>query len=236
PLLDSQGHIIAVLVGQSRHPDYQRGVTNAYSAIRDTGQQARFPASMCNHRRGLFAAISVGLSYGKGQRIPCWLDNKEYTSVAESLLANRAIQRLAGFAEAAFGLWAPRLYSYYREHDNALRVRHSHLRRPFACSVFFAAAFNFGPRVWTFRYHDILNLAFGWCAVQALGKFNPKKGGHLVLWDLKLVIEFPAGALILLPLATIAHSNVPVQEGEERVSFTQFSVGGIFRHIDNGFQ
>ncbi|KAJ7142555.1 hypothetical protein C8R44DRAFT_602837, partial [Mycena epipterygia] len=99
-----------------------------------------------------------------------------------------------------------------------------------------AAAFNFGPNVWTFKHRDVLNLAFGWCAVQALGHFNPKTGGHLVLWDLKLVIEFPHGALILLPSATITHSNVPVENGEERVSFTQFSAGGIFRYVDNGCQ
>jgi hypothetical protein len=79
-------------------------------------------------------------------------------------------------------------------------------------------------------------LVIGWCAIQALGKFDATKGGHLVLWDLKLVIEFPAGALILLPLATIAHSNVPVQDGEERILFTQFSASGIFRYVDNGCQ
>ncbi|KAJ7104639.1 hypothetical protein C8R44DRAFT_631149, partial [Mycena epipterygia] len=110
------------------------------------------------------------------------------------------------------------------------------LRRPFARSVFFCAAFNFGPNVWTFKHRDVLNLAFGWCAVQALGRFDHTKGGHLVLWDLRLVVEFPAGALILLPSATIAHSNVPVQHGEERASFTQFSAGGIFRYLDNGAQ
>jgi hypothetical protein len=90
--------------------------------------------------------------------------------------------------------------------------------------------------VWTFKHRDVLNLAFGWCAVQALGHFNPKMGGHLVLWDLKLVIEFPPGALILLPSATVAHSNIPVQQGEERASFTQFSASGIFRYVDNGCQ
>jgi hypothetical protein len=72
--------------------------------------------------------------------------------------------------------------------------------------------------------------------VQALGNFDPEQGGHLVLWDLKLVVEFPAGALILLPSATIAHSNIPVQEGDERVSFTQYTAGGIFRFIDPGFR
>jgi hypothetical protein len=54
------------------------------------------------------------------------------------------------------------------------------------------------------------------------------------LWDLKLVIEFPAGALILLPSATLAHSNVPVADGQERISFTQYTGGGLFRWIDNG--
>ncbi|KAK7012687.1 hypothetical protein R3P38DRAFT_3323987 [Favolaschia claudopus] len=100
-------------------------------------------------------------------------------------------------------------------------------------SVFFCTAFNFGTNIWTFKHRDVLNLAFGWCAVQALGRFDHTKGGHLVLWDLKLVVEFPHGALILLPSATVAHSNVPVQEGEERLSFTQFSAGGIFRFLDN---
>lgn len=86
------------------------------------------------------------------------------------------------------------------------------------------------------EHRDSLNLAFGWCAVQALGKFNPHKGGHLVLVDLRLVIEFPSGALILLPSATIAHSNTAICSDETRASFTQFCAGGLFRFVDNGFR
>ncbi|KAF8210848.1 hypothetical protein K438DRAFT_1752612 [Mycena galopus ATCC 62051] len=79
--------------------------------------------------------------------------------------------------------------------------------------------------------------SIGWRALQtALGNFDATKGGHLVLWDLKLVVEFPPGAPILLPSATITHSNVPVQLGEEQASFTQFSAGDIFHYIDNNFQ
>ncbi|KAJ7923730.1 hypothetical protein B0H13DRAFT_2230117 [Mycena leptocephala] len=236
PLLDCAGRIIAALAGQPRHGGYREAVQLAYAAICAAAAEARFPASMRHHRRGLFAAINVGISYGKGQSTPCWLNNKEYTGIAETLLANPSINRMAGFADAAFALWAPRLYGHYRECDKKLRKRHPDLRRPFHHSVFFCAAFNFGRNVWTFKHRDILNLAFGWCAVQALGRFDATKGGHLVLWDLKLVVEFPAGALILLPSATVAHSNVPVQENEERVSFTQFSAGGIFRYVDNNFQ
>ncbi|KAF8176653.1 hypothetical protein K438DRAFT_1908668 [Mycena galopus ATCC 62051] len=236
PLLDCNGRIIAVLAGRPAGEDYRAAAAAAFCAIRDAGAEARFPASMRKHRRGLFAAINVGLSYGKGQQVPSWLHNEEYDALADGLLANSYLNRLASFADSAFALWAPRLYAHYRGHDAALRHRHPHLRRPFERSVFFCAAVNFGPNVWTFRHRDVLNLAFGWCAVQALGNFDATKGGHLVLWDLELVVEFPAGALILLPSATIAHSNVPVQPGEERASFTQFSAGGIFRYIDNGFQ
>jgi hypothetical protein len=111
-----------------------------------------------------------------------------------------------------------------------------HLRRNFINSPFPAAAFNFGPNVWTFKHRDRLNCPFGWCAIQALGHFDPKVGGHLILWDLKMVIEFPPGALILIPSATIMHSNIPVQQGDRRVSFTQFCPGGLFRYVDNGFR
>ncbi|KAJ7803236.1 hypothetical protein B0H14DRAFT_3487658 [Mycena olivaceomarginata] len=224
PIIDSKGRIIAVLAGQPNHPEYRETVVLAFQAVCDAGDEARFPASMRKHRRGLFAAINAGLSYGKGQK-------------------TRHVKRMAGFADVAdfsatavFALWAPRLYAHYRDCDTKLDNSHPNLRRPFVGSVFFCAAFNFGRSVWTFRHRDVLNLVFGWCAIQALGKFGATKGGHLVLWDLKLVVEFPAGALILLPSATIAHSNVPVQNGEERISFTQFSASGIFRYVDNGCQ
>ncbi|KAJ7328018.1 hypothetical protein DFH08DRAFT_709877, partial [Mycena albidolilacea] len=85
-------------------------------------------------------------------------------------------------------------------------------------------------------HRDVCNLPFGWCAVQSLSRFDSQRGGHLVLWDLKLVVEFPPGALILLPSATIAHSNIPVDTGDEHISFTQFTAGGLFRYVDNGFR
>lgn len=73
------------------------------------------------------------------------------------------------------------------------------------------------------------------CAIQALGPFDPTKGGHLILWDLRIIIEFPPGATILIPSATLTHSNIPVQDGDERASFTQYTSGAIFRYIDNVF-
>lgn len=56
------------------------------------------------------------------------------------------------------------------------------------------------------------------------------------MWDLKLIIEFPAGSLILIPSASLVHSNIPVQRGDARASITQFCAGGLFRYVDNGFR
>jgi hypothetical protein len=58
----------------------------------------------------------------------------------------------------------------------------------------------------------------------------------LVLWDCHLVVEFPPGSTILLPSAILAHSNLAVSPGETRYSFTQYTAGGLFRWVENGFQ
>lgn len=36
-----------------------------------------------------------------------------------------------------------------------------------------------------FKHHNVLNCPFG------MGNFVPKLGGHLVLWEIKKVVEFP---------------------------------------------
>ncbi|KAJ7886685.1 hypothetical protein B0H13DRAFT_2235202 [Mycena leptocephala] len=223
PLVDVHGRVFAVLVGQPRRDRYAASVAAAYNTITREGMAARFPAPMYKHRRGLFAAINVCLSYGKGQTAPSWLQTN-HDDLADRLLANPDINRLATFASAAFAMWAPRLYQYYHKHDMQLHQHFPDLRRIFPRSGFSCAAFNFGPNVWTFKHRD------------AAGPFDPTKGGHLVLWDLMLVIEFPPGALVLIPSATLSHSNVPVQAGDKHISFTQFTAGGIFRYVDHGYQ
>lgn len=152
------------------------------------------------------------------------------------LNASKAYQPTYDLPLASFQAWAPKVYDYYCERLNSLWEHMPTLRRNFPRSVFPALAFNLGPAVWTYRHRDFLNCPFGWCSVQALGRFDPAKGGHLILWDLELYVEFPPGALILLPSATISHSNVPVQDGDLRMSFVQYCPGGLFRYVDYGFR
>lgn len=135
-------------------------------------------------------------------------------------------------------MWAPRLFRYYSSRLQSLINHDDRNQTNFPNSVWAAATFNFGPNTVCFKHKDYANLPFGWCGVTSLGNFNPTLGGHLVLWDLHLVVEFPAGSTILLPSAAITHSNVPinVNAGERRFSFTQYTAGGVFRWVDQGFQ
>jgi len=85
-------------------------------------------------------------------------------------------------------------------------------------------------------YWDFANLVFGWCSITALGNFDFTRGGHLILWDCKLILEFPPGATILIPSAAIFHSNIPIAAGERRYLFTQYTAGSLFRWVEHGFR
>ncbi|KAJ7077508.1 hypothetical protein B0H15DRAFT_743670, partial [Mycena belliarum] len=144
PIVDAHGRIIAVLAGQPRDPKYSEAVSAAFRSMLLARQEWRFPASMSQHRRGPFPAINVGLSYSKGQRIPLQLNGGEHAVLIRQLLGDPNITRLAVYASAAFALWAPKVYHYYKEHDDALHQKFPHLGRNFAKSVFSSATFNFG--------------------------------------------------------------------------------------------
>ncbi|KAJ7665688.1 hypothetical protein B0H14DRAFT_3695928 [Mycena olivaceomarginata] len=157
--------------------------------------------------------------------------NQANTVVTNELLADPDIQRIVG--------WTNRKYTFTSnictKAREALESERSILRWNFVKTVFAACTFNFGPQAITRSHLDFANLSWGWCAVTALGWFDPDLGGHLILWDLRLVIRFPPGSTIFIPSALICHSNVPIRPHEIRSSFTQYTAGGLFRWIRNGF-
>ena len=113
---------------------------------------------------------------------------------------------------------------------------HPHLRRNYTNSVFAGLTINLGPQTVTQKHTDALNIPFGWCVITALGNYDHKRGGHLVLWDLKMIIEFPPGSTIFIPSACISHSNVKIADNECRYSMTQYTAGGIMRWVACGLQ
>ncbi|KAJ7429912.1 hypothetical protein B0H11DRAFT_2264648 [Mycena galericulata] len=183
------------------------------------------------------ATVATGVSYGGGQTRPGNLLNSATNSaICAIMVANWAIIRITGFTNGMFLSFAPSLHSFYISQMRLLWLGTPYLRRLFleTVSVFVACTFNFGPSTVTLPHVDAANLAWGWCAITSLGHFNPDLGGHLILWDLNLIIRFPPGSTILIPSALLRHSNVSIQQGETRHSFTQYTAGGLFRWVYNG--
>ncbi|KAI0653763.1 hypothetical protein C8Q70DRAFT_927176 [Cubamyces menziesii] len=188
------------------------------------------------HRRGAYASIHSGISYGGGQMQP---DNLKGTRpkqcAVRSLLADARIRRILNFANGAFKVFAPKLQRYYQTTLDLLCQRYPSLKKNSPGSCFTAATFNLGPQTATFPHLDHLNLPWGWCAVTALANFNHARSGQVVLWNVRKVIEVPSGATFFIPSGVIEHSNLAVQPGEERLSITQYSAGALFRWVECGF-
>lgn len=118
----------------------------------------------------------------------------------------------------------------------ALFEQHPHLTHNFSNSIFPAASFNCGPTTVSLEHTDHNNLSHGLCALTALGDYDHTLGGHLILFGLKLAVQFPAGSTILIPSGCMGHGNTPIGEGETRLSIAQYAAGGLFRWVAYGFQ
>ncbi|KAJ7606769.1 hypothetical protein DFH06DRAFT_920133, partial [Mycena polygramma] len=73
-----------------------------------------------------------------------------------------------------------------------------------------------------------------WSVLTALGTYSYLSGGHVIIWDLGLVISFPAGSSILIPTGLLRYSFVKVREGETRYSMLQWAGAGVGRWFANG--
>jgi len=104
-----------------------------------------------------------------------------------------------------------------------------------AIGVFPCRTFNLAKQSTSVPHTDHNNLIHGWCSITALGDFNSILGGHLALWDLGIVVEFPPNSTILIPSSLIVHSNTPIQANEVRYSIVQYGAGHLFRWAKNGF-
>ncbi|KAF8142233.1 hypothetical protein K438DRAFT_1911284 [Mycena galopus ATCC 62051] len=153
--------------------------------------------------------------------------------VLAGLLAQKPFKHIAGFLPVLLKCFAPILHTYYAATMDKLHGWNPQLGRLFPpkLSVFTAVTFNFGPQTVTWPHLDFNNLAWGWCTITALSNFDPDKGGHLILWDLKLIIHFLPGCTILIPSALLRHSNTSIQALEKIFSFTPYTTAGIFREV-----
>ena len=136
----------------------------------------------------------------------------------------------------ALAAFAPKLYRYLAQTLHALFSKCAHLEHNFPSSVFPAASFNCGPQTVSLDHTDYSNLSHGLCALTALGEYDHTLGGHLILFGVKLLIQFPPGSTALIPSGCMDHGNTPIGNGETRLSIAQYAAGGLFRWVAYGFR
>ncbi|KAJ7880485.1 hypothetical protein B0H13DRAFT_2235644 [Mycena leptocephala] len=225
PIIDAKKKVWGVFGGMPDDPNFMKDVHDpAVEAMEKACADASLADDRWFHRHGNFPQLTGGNSYGGGQFEPSELVNGAINAAIFTSLIR------------LFANWALNLFDFYVDYMGAFYKRYKHLKRPFLNGIFSACTFNLGPHTCTLGHRDFGNLAFGWCAITAFGDFDYRKGGHLILWDCKLILEFPPGCTILIPSAAIFHSNIPIASNERRFSFTQYRVGGLFRWVEHDFQ
>ncbi|KAF5338060.1 hypothetical protein D9757_015293 [Collybiopsis confluens] len=249
-IVGCRDRIVAVLGGippGAAEDKWSSVVRDAEGAIEACYAQSTFEEKEREGRRGEFASRTFGFGFGFGNGRPKPMNYKISGSGKQAVAKNKeavdklisnddGIRALSGFTNDLFNCFGHKLYMEYKDAVEELVEKQPELARNFPSTVFAAATVNFGPRSFSPPHMDSDNRADGWCADTALGNFDPDKGGHLVLWDLQLVIRFPPGSSVLFPSALITHSTLPIQPHETRYAFIQYTSGGLFRWRANGFK
>ncbi|KAI0058304.1 hypothetical protein BV25DRAFT_1811115, partial [Artomyces pyxidatus] len=233
-IVDRAGRIIVYLAGRPRgDSSWDACSAEASQALSDAAVACEydFKPEQKLHQRGKYPILHAGYSHGGGPKTPYAIGKKTEVQIGAiaRLTSNKALTRIAGFASSAFQMAAPHIFARYEGCLSDIAAANPHLSKPYANSIFPTATFNLGPQAVTYPHLDSQNVPYGWCAITALGDFDPVKGGHLYLWELKMVIEFPPGSTILVPSALITHGNTPIQPGETRRSFTLYCAGALMR-------
>ncbi|KZV64114.1 hypothetical protein PENSPDRAFT_588875 [Peniophora sp. CONT] len=245
-VLDSDDIIVMVMVGKpvnitpekSLEWDIQsrRYATNV-ERLRKKDERP-FAGKAGHHSRGDYATVTFGVSYGGGRtvRIPFTI------SISRSLLPEAAVCVFKHIIFSSSSYWStdalefffPLAHEVLCERMRELHLHHPHLRFPFKNSVYPACTMNCGPQSVSFLHADGPDYPGIPGSIHAFGSFNPKHGGHLIAFDLKLFIQFPSGTLSLLSSSGMRHGNTPIQSNETRYSFTQYVSGHLIKWVAYG--
>jgi hypothetical protein len=130
----------------------------------------------------------------------------------------------------------PKHFSYYDECLQSVCDITPGCNRPASDLPFAGYTLNVGQQCICRIHVDGCNLAGGLCLVSPYGNFDHKKGGHLILHELNLVLALPPGSMILFPSGLISHQNIPIAVGESRQAFTAYSPSYLFQWVESGYK
>ncbi|KAJ7920509.1 hypothetical protein B0H13DRAFT_1867581 [Mycena leptocephala] len=229
-IVDAEGRIVAVLLGRPDDEDWDEVVRQfelLMEGVRLRGEERGiFKAQNRQHRRGTYYFMGSGVTKGPGQMV-CRIrlhmatiihfflqkpgnlkHSKEYRQLLQLLILNHHIHRMIGLQSSGLARYVPKLYGFLSTTLKGIYEKHPELEQLFTNSVFPAATWNLGPDVVTEEHNDLLN--FGMCGISSGGNYNYKRGGHLWLKQLKLVVDGHAW-------------EHPIAKGETRYSMTQYA-------------
>ncbi|KAH9911227.1 uncharacterized protein BXZ73DRAFT_93461 [Epithele typhae] len=229
---------MAVFARRPQDPDWMSKVVPSATELFEVLEKImsiRLGNTSVEHRRGQYPQFTLGTTFGGGQQVrpSAFCHPRPHDPVIEMILDSVVLHRLSGNAGRVFQTFAPDLHGHYCSMLHDLHKVKPDLPHPWKASPFSAATLNVGRQTITYRHRDFQNLAYGWCSLYAFGKFDHKRGGHLILWDLGVIVEIPPGCLALVPSAVLEHSNTTIGKDETRYSFTEFTSGHLFRWVDN---
>ncbi|KAI0038983.1 hypothetical protein FA95DRAFT_1504797 [Auriscalpium vulgare] len=229
-IVDSKRRILGTLAGRpADDPTWDDSGVDAYETLARARVKLRLSSGQVVHRRGNYPTIATGISFGGGQTQPSPLALHGNDDVIQEIKARPSVRRFAGFMNSTFAFGSPKHYKEYERNMQDLLDHDPSLKLPYDNSIWAATTFNFGPEVYTKIHVDSANYPCGWCSIVALGDFNPKYGGQLILHKARLIIEFPPHSVINILSAVFPHGNISIGQHETRASITQYTAGGIFR-------
>ncbi|KAF8156901.1 hypothetical protein B0H34DRAFT_711120 [Crassisporium funariophilum] len=195
------------------------GFKHALKAVRLIGQAlGAFPPVAGPHRRGNYFTLTSGISFGGNQtETQNLVHTRKEQRLIDSLLLNNNVEHVAAFQSESLGYIAPRVYKDIAVHIAKLmhaagsNKKRDQLQSSFSLSVYPAGTFNLSPETITVLHNSSKNSRYNLCAVTVAEHFDSKRGGHLILYNLKLI------------------------PGEERVSFTQYCAGSLLCWVSHGY-
>ncbi|KAJ7086889.1 hypothetical protein B0H15DRAFT_801511 [Mycena belliarum] len=152
------------------------------------------------------------------------------------LFRSLAVKRLVGYGNLLLQVYCPTAFSALQAEKLAFLEHKRSALYPCDSSVFSSTTFEFGgPHRRTSSNGQPDRFQAGaWSVLHALGNYAPTRGGHVIFWDLGIVVCFPSGSTILIPTGVIHYSFVKVREDEFRYSLLQWAGAGISRWLANG--
>ncbi|KAK6977642.1 hypothetical protein R3P38DRAFT_3235528 [Favolaschia claudopus] len=141
-----------------------------------------------------------------------------------SLFSTVPMKRLVSFTNSVLEAYCPTAFSALEDQKAQMLAYDPDAVYPCETSVFSAITLELGGP------HHIIS-PFGprgrfdpatWCIITSLGVYDPRLGGHIILWDIGWVLVFPPGTSILLPPGFVA------------LSLIQYAGSGIRRFFENG--